>query len=474
MDDLPTITGTGFRRTSLWLTSVLLVAILLPLPVRAAEASGGTSNPPEMGSSVDDFHSADPQLRSLMGTMLAENPAIIQAWARYRASLQRVPQARSLPDPQLSYRYFARSPETRVGPQEHALDLNQAIPWAGKRRLQAERAEEFAGSMAWRVRDLQNRLMAELKTNYFNAGYIQEALAINAEEMDLLGRFEEIALTRYATGEGIQQSVIKVQTDMTRLADRELSLRKQLDILARRVAELLGRPETVIILEPIELPLLDVQYDMGRLEESALANHPRVQEVQRLLQADAKWTRRQELESRPDFRFGVSYVDVGRRQDDAGLLNPPEENGKNILSLLVSFNLPIYRKRIKAGIAEARESTMSNQQALASVQDQLLYLVQEAVLRLDSTDQQGRLYRDVLIPQAHESLASAEAAYTTNKQNFLDLLDAERILFQVRLTFNRLLADSWIALADIEEATGRAFPESVSPGGMPGRHEDRS
>jgi outer membrane protein TolC len=180
------------------------------------------------------------------------------------------------------------------------------------------------------------------------------------------------------------------------------------------------------------------------------------------------------LESRPDFRFGLSYIDVGRRQDTAGLLNPPEENGKDSVSLLVGINLPIYRKRIRAGIAEARESATSNQQALASVQDQLLYLVQEAVLRLESTGQQGRLYRDVLIPQAHESLGSAEAAYVTNQLNFLDLLDAERILFQVRLTFKRLLADYWIALADIEQATGRAFPASDLPAVKSGEEEDLS
>ena len=234
MDDQPTVARTGTRRTSLPLTAALLLALLLPVPAHAGEADGGQANRSDREISAADFHSADSQLRRLMAIMLAENPAIIQARARYRSGLQRVPQARPLPDPQLSYRYFTRSPETRVGPQEQALDLSQAIPWAGKRRLQAERAEEFAGSLAWRVRDIQRRLMAELKTNYFNAGYVQEALTINGEEMELLGRFEAIALTRYATGEGIQQSVIKVQTDITRLVDREVSLHKQLDIFTRR------------------------------------------------------------------------------------------------------------------------------------------------------------------------------------------------------------------------------------------------
>ena len=73
-------------------------------------------------------------------------------------------------------------------------------------------------------------------------------------------------------------------------------------------------------------------------------------------------------------------------------------------------------------------------------------------------EERGSLYREVIIPQAEEALASAEAAYTTGKLDFLDLLDAERVLFQVRLTYHRLLADHWKALAELERALGRSFP----------------
>jgi outer membrane protein TolC len=40
----------------------------------------------------------------------------------------------------------------------------------------------------------------------------------------------------------------------------------------------------------------------------------------------------------------------------------------------------------------------------------------------------------------------------------LDLLDAERVLFQSRLAYHRLLADLWMALADLEFAIASPFP----------------
>ena len=82
------------------------------------------------------------------------------------------------------------------------------------------------------------------------------------------------------------------------------------------------------------------------------------------------------------------------------------------------------------------------------------------MIRLESTFDRATLYRDLLIPQAEESLASAEAAYTTNRLGFLDLLDAERVLFLVRSTYHRLLSDYWISMTNLERAIARPFPDN--------------
>ena len=102
------------------------------------------------------------------------------------------------------------------------------------------------------------------------------------------------------------------------------------------------------------------------------------------------------------------------------------------------------------GVAEAEELRRSSDAVLRSTRNRLRFLVQEALLKLESLEERRRLYDDVLLPQAEESLASAEAAYSTNRLAFLDLLDAERVLFQIRLTYHRLAADQWIALADLQ------------------------
>ncbi len=411
----------------------------------------------------EDFYLGDPQLEELVTILLAENPRIQSADATWRSRVERVPQQRSLPDPRLSYRYFVENVETRVGPQVQGLEFTQGLPWAGKRHQQAQRAGHTASAVAWNVRDLERGLVAELKNHYFEAAYLQEALTVNREETALLQRFEQIALTRYSTGEGIQQSVIKVQTDITRLADQQTALRQRLDTTTRRLAELIGRPGSELELKPITLELPELDYDTEALADESLRDHPRVRSVERSIEADHAWIRRQELEGRPDFRVGLGYIDVDRREDPAGVANPPPDNGKDAWAVSVGINLPVFRKRIRAGVAEAQQSVHANEQLLRSTRDHLQLTIQETVLRLVSIDHRARLYRDVIVPQAGESLASAEAAYTTNRLDFLDLLDAQRVLFQVRLTYHRLLADYWTALADLERGLGRRFPAGGGP-----------
>jgi len=412
--------------------------------------------------SADRFHVTDGQLRELIDTLLAESPQIVSVWARSRSWYERVLQEKSLPDPQLTYRYFAKTPETRVGPQDHWLEFNQGVPWGGKRRLQARRAESLASGTTWEAEDVERRLVAQLKRVYFEAAYLQEALTVNSEEQELQRRFESIALRRYSTGQGIQQSVIKIQTDISRLDDRDTELRAQLLAVFRRIAELIGRPDSPLVLQPIKLSLPSVNYDRDELERLAVAEHPRVHAVEQRVEADQLWAERRKLESRPDFRFGVGYIFVGDREDLAGVSNPPEDNGKDVLALTAGINLPVYRKRIRAGVAEARESERANEELLGAVRDRLRFDVQEALLRLDSLSERGRLFREVIIPQAEESLASAEAAYTTDRLSFFDLLDAERILFQSRLSYHRLVSDLWVALADLELSVARSFPTSQS------------
>ena len=68
---------------------------------------------------------------------------------------------------------------------------------------------------------------------------------------------------------------------------------------------------------------------------------------------------------------------------------------------------------------------------------------------------------DVLEIQASQSLRSAEAGYAAGTLNALDLLDAERVLLDVRIAAARARADYAITLAELEGTV--AAPVSAGP-----------
>lgn len=286
---------------------------------------------------------------------------------------------------------------------------------------------------------------------------------MNSEEAELLRRFESIALTRYATGGGIQQNVIRVQTELSRLRDQAIALRRRGEAEARRIARATGGPEGGMELQPISLDIPELDIHSGLLEELAMESHPRVSGMRAQVSADEALVSRRNLAGRPDFKVGLGYTFVDRRDDAAGLLLPPQDNGKDILAVTVGLNLPLQRRRIKAGIAEARLGLQARQQAVTSLQQDIRYRIQEAVLRFQASSERAELYHEVVVPQAEASLDSAEAAYSTSKIDFLNLLEAERVLFQVRLAYHRMVADSWLALTDIERHLGQPYPVLPQP-----------
>jgi outer membrane protein TolC len=85
-------------------------------------------------------------------------------------------------------------------------------------------------------------------------------------------------------------------------------------------------------------------------------------------------------------------------------------------------------------------------------------LLGELTERVTLTWKQLRLFRDVLAVQAEESLRSSEAGYASGVLDSLDLLDAERVLLDVRTAVARTRADYAIAVARLEGAVGEPVP----------------
>ncbi len=406
-----------------------------------------------------DYFAPEPKLREYTEEALRRNPAIDQAAARYRAALQVVPQVKALPDPMLSFSQAIRSVETRVGPQRNTLMLTQAFPWFGTLGLRERVAVQAAAAQYHQYVASQREVIGQVKQVYYNLAYIDMALAITEEERSLLEHYEELAQARFATGQGLQQGVIRLQAEITRVVNRLEMLLQQRRTLVARLNTLRDRPpeDPVARVDGFTLPTvaLDLEqlYALGDRHRPELqAGTARIERSERAIALAGKafW---------PSFTVGVGLQSIAGRADPAGRFAPPPDNGKNALALSVGLTVPLRRGKYRAGVEQASEDLLAEREGYARDRNDMEFAVRDAVIRLQTLRSQIDLFEQVLIPQTEETLAATEAAYETGQLGVLDLLDSERMRLDVLLINSRYQADYLVALAQLERAVGAAVPQ---------------
>jgi outer membrane protein TolC len=405
-----------------------------------------------------DFYADDPHLQSYVEAALDDNPALGQALARYRGALQKVPQVTSLPDPMLSFTQFIRNPETRVGPQLNTLMLTQKFPWFGKLDLKGRVVFKEAAAQYQVYRAREREIIAQVKRAFYELSYVDSAMAIIQEEQSLLEHYEELAQTRYSTGQGLQHAVIKLQAEITKIINRLKVLDQQRMSLVARLNTLRDRPPEEFLPPVGQLSLPEMTLNLEELYE--LGEHNR-QELKGTMARIEKSEQAIDLAKKdywPNVTLGAGMINVGGRGDPAGLLLPPPDDGKNAFSFSVGINIPIRRDKYNAGVLEATEGLIASRKQYLNIRNEMEFSIRDQAIRIETLREQIDLFEEVLIPQAEEALRSTESAYETGQLGALDLLDSERVLLELRLINARYYADYLRAAAHLERAVGTKFP----------------
>ena len=405
-----------------------------------------------------EFYAENSQLEEYAHRALQHNPALQESLARYRAALQRIPQVTALPDPMLTFTQFIRSAETRVGPQLNTLMLSQKFPWFGKLDLKGKVVFKEAATQYQAYRAQEREIISLIKRAFYDLGYVDRAVEIRQEDQLLLEHYEDLAQIRYTTGQGLQQAVIKIQAEITKVINRLKILDQQRMSLVARLNTLMDRPPEES-LPPVGL--LSLPQPTLNLEELYKLGEQNRQELKATMAQIEKSEQSIELAKKdywPNVILGAGVINVGEREDPAGILLPPPDNGKNAYSFSVGINIPIHREKYNAGVLESTETLIANRKQYLNIRNEMEFSIRDQVIRIETLREQVDLFEQVLILQAEEALRSTESAYATGQLGALDLLDSERVLLELRLINARYYTDYLQALANLERAIGTKFP----------------
>ena len=214
-----------------------------------------------------------------------------------------------------------------------------------------------------------------------------------------------------------------------------------------------NRPQETELGKVSRIDTARMQLDQEALVNLALSQREELQAVQAMVGKSEFMKSLAKRNYLPDFNLQASYIDVSK-----GVSTAPDA-GKNAWSVMLGLNLPIWLGKRKAAVREADEIITANKLTYENLENQVESEIKDFYHQLEITGKTLDLYEKGLLTQAESSLESAMASYSTGRLDFLNLLDAERMLLNLNLGYVKEQSNYQKQLAALERAVGGELPE---------------
>ncbi len=385
---------------------------------------------------------AQESLEEYLEIAVKNNPKLKSEYAQFEAAMRKSPQVSSLPDPTLTMSGLGRMVETRVGAQEARFNIMQMFPWFGTLKARENAANLMAEAKFQSYLNSQNLLIFEVKTAYAELYNLSEVIKIKEENLGILDSYRELALSRFKSGGGAMVNVIKVDIDRDGSFTEIELLKDQIRPLEVRFNLLLNREATsaVIIRDTLNVSTV---LEVGNYEEQ-LQNHPMITGLKKQKESYRAQEIVAEKEGLPDIGLGFDYSIISKRTDAN-----PEGNGMDAFMPMVSVSLPIFRKKYKAAREEAKFMSVSMENEIQDVKNELLSTLEMTLYELKKSKRLIELYDKQL-----QSSSQANKLYISSFSNatgdFEEVLRINQDILMLQTQKIEAVKEGFIANAKLE------------------------
>lgn len=387
---------------------------------------------------------------------LDRNPSIRAAERRVQRLGARVPQVTSLDDPMFQIAPFGDMAETASGQVGLMTGVSQKLPFPGKLDTRGKIAEQDVAMALTDLRQTRLRVVADTRRAYWSYYFTTRALQSTRESRSLLSKLKQIAETQYKAGTRTQTDVLRASVELSNL-DNELITLGQRQATARSMLnQLMDRPVDAALPEPqvVEPEHLDTGLDT--LLTTAARHNPAIAKVHERIEQFRQRQKLARLNRWPDLTVSANYNAV----DDEGL--SMAATGDDQWWFGFGVNLPIWTEKYEAAEREALQGMLEGVADLTAEQNRIAFQVQDAYLKVEAQQKLVELFKDVIIPQAKQTVDASSSGYRAGSVDFLTLVDNWRKLLNFELMYHRALADMEQAVADLERAVGQDVSRAAS------------
>lgn len=409
---------------------------------------------------TDTLLPEDARLDDYVRYAMRHHSDLSAAFFRWRAALERIPQARTLPDPKMSLEVVFDQVDRSSEYMGERYTLEQMFPWYGKLALSADIALTQAHAEAQRFEATRLQLVDQVSRAYFEYAFQHYATKIARDNLELLVRLEAVARTMLSTGSTILADVNRAQIEIGRMDDQVRSLEDLVGVSAAELNAALGRPAHASLPAVPDRPSLHKVAELqGYTDEQWLAlarqHNPELAEARHNAEQQKQAVALAHKNYYPDITVGVEYA-----RDGSARMAMMDEGGADMLSGMLSINIPIWHKKYDAGVREMQARVSEAHRQIKSRENRLEANLKLALFTYRDSLRKLTLYGDTLLPMARQTLATTEAAYRAGKAGFSDLINAQRALLEFALAHERAATDRAQAFTRIQALVGGRLSES--------------
>lgn len=327
---------------------------------------------------------------------------------------------------------------------EYNIEMNEwmataglTIPFFGKKDLSVKIAENEYNSAVMDLNTLRREMLMEAKEAYWRFWWIDQAILVYHENIELMKRLSTIAQTQYISGKTTQSDTIKAILEISTMEKMLLELHQESEIIEGRLNELMGQDPATPLVKP-ERPTIqiDTNYQV-LLSGLMLLEHPRVKSAEYAYDKSKNAVSMEKLEWFPDFML------TGKYGPAAGA------------SVMLELEIPLF---FNTRVAKT-DQMVREQDAMKYNLDMTILSIKtqakKAVTDYQTSLQMISLYEKKILPAVKQSLQITESAYITGKMDFMAILDSQRNFLNNNLDYYKSISEAGMAIAGLEWITGR-------------------
>ena len=375
------------------------------------------------------------RLEVALGLAMGANPEISVALREQEATEGARIQAGVRHNPYIS----SEIQDTRSDTQQITLQFNQEIELGNKRESRLALADILHTKATAELDALKATIHANTVNAFYEVLVAQERLALSKSSFEVANAAVNAATKRVNAGKSspVEETKSNIAASSAKIELNQSN--SQLNSARKRLSALWGNP----------FPVFEQAY--GDVE-----NIPLVPSFENLLAL---------LENAP--AIGIANLEVSARGGStklarsqstpnitisAGIVHN-QELGLNQAILGLSVPIPLF-DRNQGNVQEAVSLQYKAQDELIALKTQLATKLAGEHERLSVARLSAISLREEILPGAQNAFEAANKGFNAGKFNFLDVLDAQRTLFQAKSQYIQVLLDAHQAIAEIESILG--------------------